>query len=63
MCEIRKEPHIIKRQPSVTDKDRGTLLTINNKNHILLKKKTKKTLVCLVSIKLWIQYILYLKGE
>lgn len=39
MYEIRKEAHIIKRQPSVTDKDRGTLLTISNKNHILLKKK------------------------
>lgn len=41
MCEIRKEAHIIKRQPSVTDKDRGTLLTISNKNHILLKKTNK----------------------
>lgn len=47
MCEIRKEAHIIKRQPSVTDKDRGTLLTINNKNHILLKKKQKKLLYAL----------------
>lgn len=39
MYEIGKEAHIIKKQPSVTDKDRGTLLTISNNNHILLKKK------------------------